>query len=99
MQSLEEKRAFIDSLAVKIGYHTDIELNDDQTNLVWGLIDFGYREDLVIIGKCSLRASFDFDINVWEKKIDSDMAELSSILDGYKAFGWLKRKFKTCLKK
>jgi len=80
MKSLQEKRALVDSLAVKIGYHTNIALNDDQIEFVWGLIDFGYKEDNIIQGKCSLQASVDFDIEAWENQINNDIKILNGIL-------------------
>jgi hypothetical protein len=72
----------VDQLAVKIGYHTDIALNNNDENFVWGLIDFGYREDNITQGKCSLQASIDFDIDIWEKQIGQDIIRLQNILKG-----------------
>lgn len=82
MKSIQEKLILVDKLAVKIGYHTDIDLNTDDEVFVWSLIDFGYKEDLIIQGKCSLQASIDFNIDIWEKQLDQDIIKLQTILKG-----------------
>jgi hypothetical protein len=84
MKSIQEKRSLVDQLAVKIGYHSNIALNDNDINFVWSLIDFGYPEDNIIQDKCSLQASLDFNIDTWEKQIDNDIIRLQNILKGYK---------------
>ena len=78
--SMEDKRALVDKLAVKIGYHSsDLDLSPEDENFVWGLIDFGYRNDLIIEGRCSLKETMEFDSEVWEKQMDEDIEKLKNL--------------------
>lgn len=73
----------VDRAAVKIGYHTDIKLSDSDEKFVWDLIDFGYFEDKILSGKCSLSASILFNIKEFEQKLDRDIAYLQKIAGTY----------------
>ncbi len=73
--SLEQKINEVMSLAVHLGY--DLELQD---NIIWNLIDFGYDHEFNIInGKCSLQASLDFNMEVWEQTVDDNLNTLNQL--------------------
>lgn len=82
MLNIYDKRDMVDSLAVYIGYRTNILLTDEQEKFVWSLIDFGYSEDGILYGKwSSLQSSLHFDSILFEKKLDDDIDKLNSILN------------------
>ena len=80
-KSIEEKRALVNSLALKLGYNTDnTEFSKTENDFIWGLIDCGYRNDKILDGECSLQETIDFDLKKWEKEIDIDIETLETII-------------------
>ena len=79
-KSMEDLRSEIDRLSVIIGYGKEYNLNEGDEKFVWDLIDFGYHEDNVLEGKCSLQSTLDFDSEKWESKMVEDYEKLKEMV-------------------
>ncbi len=82
--SLEDKIVIAMGWALRLAYSDDgvrdIELSEDDVELVWGLVDFGYSEMKVIEGRCSLQASLDFNPEVFEAIVDGNIIYLKNLV-------------------
>ena len=79
--SCKDLRYEIDLIAKEIGYtclEKKIDLEENET-FIWYLIDFGYPEDVVVTGRCSLQASLDFSMEKWEVEMKNDLKKLKRL--------------------
>jgi len=87
--SMEEKRLLSYHIATKISFADDecIEtrnLDDDETDAVFNVVDGMYSFiDKVLSGRCSIQQSIDFDICIWENRIESDIIYFTDLMEKY----------------
>lgn len=104
--SMEEKGQLACHIAVKISFEDDYiqtrELDDEDYNPVFVLVDFGYSYiHKIMEGRCSLQASLNFDIGKAENKMESDIIHMTDLMDKYNLsidYGNIFREIEECRK-
>ena len=64
--SMKRKRMVVNSLVQYITDKSDLDK-------AWLIYDLGYKEDDIMIGRCSLEASLEFDVQKFEEKLEEDI--------------------------
>ncbi len=80
LASMSDKRRMVNHLVTEVEINIKEKISEHDQDKLYTMIDFGYSEDLIMEGKCSLQASIDFCSEKWEQKMDEDIDYFFNLL-------------------